>query len=104
MAIKTTTQTFSTPKGLVEGVKVEWSTFSILLMTAPHGFLACGIFDITAINTFGRAAALVESTPDNPIGTLERFMERRVSAVNEKAREKGITIGMSTSEALELLF
>ena len=102
--MRTYTQSFMTGKGLVEGVKLEWETFSLLLVSAPQGFLACGIFDIHAINEYGRAAGLVEGSPENPIGTLERFMERRVAAVNQKASDRGVTEGMSVRKALEALF
>ena len=104
MSIQVTTQTFPTAHGLVEGVKLTWGIFSLLLVTAPRGFLACGIFDLNAIEHFGRAAALVESSPDNPIGTLERFMERKITAVNEGAKRLGVTVGMSVPVALEHMF
>jgi len=104
MAVTTTTQTFATSKGIVEGVKLEWATFSLLLLTAPNGFLACGIFDPGAINKYGRAAAIIDGAPDNPIGTLERCMERTIVRVNEKGAALGMTVGMSVQEALALLF
>jgi len=104
MPAKTIQQNFSLLNGTVEGVRVEWETFSLLLLTAPKGFLACGIFDVDAINSYGRAAALVEGLPDNPIGTLERMMERRITKVNAKIREIGVHEGMAVRDALELLF
>jgi hypothetical protein len=33
------------------------------------------------------AAAIVQSSPENPIGTLERFAERRITTVNENSRK-----------------
>jgi uncharacterized protein YunC (DUF1805 family) len=104
MPAKTTTEQFSLWNGTVEGIKLEWENFSLLLLTAPKGFLACGIFDVDAINAYGRAAALVEGAPDNPIGTLERMMERRIAKTNEKMRSIGIVEGMAVRDALELLF
>jgi len=104
MAIDTETKCFELSKGTVEGAKLKWGCFSLLVLTAPKGFLACGIFDIEAVNAYGCAAGLVEGSPDNPIGTLDRMMERKVAVVNEKAEERGIEKGMSVSEALEHLF
>ncbi|MDD5347277.1 MAG: DUF1805 domain-containing protein [Candidatus Omnitrophica bacterium] len=95
------TKTFATKNGPVEGVQVKWAGFSILLVTGTKGFLACGVFDVAAIDSFGSAAALVESTPANPIGTLERFPNRSVVKVNAKARSLGITEGMAVPEAFE---
>jgi uncharacterized protein YunC (DUF1805 family) len=97
------TKSFNTPKGQLEGVQVKWPGFSILLAASAKGFLACGVFDLAATERFGVAAALVESTPDNPIGTLERFPNRRIMAVNAKARELGIEPGMDVVAAMERL-
>ena len=95
------TRTFATAKGPVEGVQVKWQTFSILLVCGSRGFLGCGVFDVEAIEGFGQAACLVESTPANPIGTLDRFPARKVARVNAKARALGITEGMAVAEAFE---
>jgi uncharacterized protein YunC (DUF1805 family) len=45
----------------------------------------------------------VESTPDNPIGTLERFPDRKVTQANEKARQLGIKAGMSVEDGFALI-
>jgi uncharacterized protein YunC (DUF1805 family) len=104
MAIDTETKEYKVSKGIVEGVKLKWGCFSLLLLTAPKGFLACGIFDLDAINAYGRAAALVEGSPSDLIGTLDRMMERSLSAVNALAYERGLRVGMSVKDSLELLF
>ncbi len=87
------TKTYQTPNGLVKGVQTKWPGFNILLVTGTKGFLACPAIDVDACQRYGVAAALVESTPDNPIGTLERFPERKVTKINTKARELGIKEG-----------
>ena len=97
------TRTFKTPKGLVEGVQTKWAGFNILLVTGPRGFLACPAIDVDACQRYGVAAALVESTPDNPIGTLERFPNRKVTKVNTKAEELGVTEGMNVADAFALI-
>ena len=97
------TKTFNTPNGPVEGLQAKWQGFNILLITGSKGFLACGIFDLEAIDRFGVAAAIPESTPDNPIGTLERFAYRNIKKVNAKAAAMGITPGMPVAEALALI-
>lgn len=95
------TKSFPTSKGPVEGVQVKWPGFSILLVTGSKAFLACGVFDLKALESFNAAAALVESSPQNPIGTLERFPLRKIAAVNARARELGIEAGMPVVEAFE---
>ena len=97
------TKTYQTPKGLVEGVQTKWAGFNILLVTGTKGFLACPVIDIEACDRYGVAAALVESTPVNPIGTLERFADRCVTKANTKAKALGISEGMDVREAFSLI-
>ena len=97
------TKTFQTPNGIVEGVQTKWTGFNILLVTGSKGFLACPAIDVEACQRYGVAAAIVESTPDNPIGTLERFPDRKVTKANAKARALGIKEGMTVSDAFALI-
>ncbi len=97
------TKSYETPNGLVEGVQVKWQGFSILLVTGTKGFLVCGVFDLEKIDSFNAAAAMVESSPDNPIGTLERFPLRKIKTVNRHAEALGIRPGMDVTEAFGLI-
>ena len=97
------TKTFQTPAGMVEGVKVKWTGCSILLVTGSKGFLACPLVDLGACQHYGAAAAMVESTPDNPIGTLERFPNRKVTKANAKAKALGIKEDMDATDAFALI-
>jgi uncharacterized protein YunC (DUF1805 family) len=97
------TKSYETKNGLVEGVQVKWSNFSILLAAGKKAFLTCGVFDLDAIDAFGGAAAIVESTPDNLIGTLERFPNRKITNANSKAKALGITVGMDVKDAFEII-
>ncbi|MHC4664384.1 MAG: DUF1805 domain-containing protein [Planctomycetota bacterium] len=97
------TKTYQTPNGPIEGVQTKWAGFNILLVAGSKGFLACPAIDVDACRRYGVAAALVESTPDNPIGTLERFPNRKVTKVNEKAKALGITEGMNVTDAFALI-
>ena len=97
------TRTFQSSNGPVEGVQTKWAGFSILLVTGSKGFLACPAIDVDACEKYGVAAAIVESTPDNPIGTLERFPNRKVTKANTKAKALGIKEGMNVSEAFALI-
>ena len=97
------TKTYQTPNGPVEGVQAKWEGFNILVVTGTKGFLACPAIDVIACDGYGVAAALVESTPDNPIGTLDRFGNRKVTKVNEKANVLGIKEGMAVADAFALI-
>ena len=101
--METITKSYQTKNGLVEGVQVKWAGFSILLVTGTKGFLACGVFDLEAIEKFGAAAAIPESTPANPIGTLERFPNRKIMKVNARAEALCIRVGMNVRDAFELI-
>ena len=97
------TKTFQTPNGMVEGVQTKWAGFNILLVTGSKGFLACPAIDVEACEGYGVAAAIVESTPDNPIGTLERFANRKITKANAKAQAIGIKAGIAVSDAFALI-
>jgi uncharacterized protein YunC (DUF1805 family) len=97
------TKTYQTLNGPVEGVQTKWAGFNILLVAGSKGFLACPAIDVEACQHYGVAAALVESAPDNPIGTLERFPSRKVTKVNAKAKALGIKEGMSVTDAFAII-
>ena len=97
------TKIYQTPNGIVEGVQTKWVGFNILLAAGTKGFLACPAIDVDACQGYGVAAAIVESTPDNPIGTLERFPDRIVTKANEKASALGIKAGMAVVDAFALI-
>ncbi|MCX5639071.1 MAG: DUF1805 domain-containing protein, partial [Planctomycetota bacterium] len=67
------------------------------------GFLACPAIDVDACERYGVVAAIVESTPANPIGTLERFPARKITKANAKAKTLGIKEGMDVTEAFALI-
>ena len=96
-------KTYQVKNGFVEGIQVKWSNFSILLVAGKKAFLTCGVFDLDAIDAFGGAAAIVESTPDNPIGNLERFPNRKITQVNAKAKALGVAVGMDVKDAFEII-
>jgi uncharacterized protein YunC (DUF1805 family) len=97
------TKTYKTPNGPVEGLQAKWSGFSILLVAGTKGFLACPAIDTEACASYGVAAAIVESSADNPIGTLERFLNRKITKTNAKVRAIGIYEGMDVTDALAVI-
>lgn len=97
------TKTYQTDNGLVEGVQLKWEGFNFLLVASKKALLACGVFDLEALERFSVAAALVESSPDNPIGNLENFPNRKIKKVNPKAEALGIKSGMDVAEAFNLI-
>jgi len=104
LSVHLETKPIETAKGTAEGMVLQWESFSLIAIGAPKGFLTCCIFDLDRINQFGKPAALVESTPDCPIGTLENMVTLNLMAVNSEAEALGLKVGMPVSKALELLF
>lgn len=96
-------KTYETVNGPVEGVQVKSPVFSILMAGGKKGTLVCGVFDVDKMDGFSMPAAIVESTPVNPIGTLERFPNRKISKVNSHARKLGISEGMEVIEAFTVI-
>jgi len=97
------TKEYQTSNGFVEGVQAKWAGFNILLVAGAKGFLACPAIDVEACQRYGVAAAIVESTPDNPIGTLDRFGSRKITKVNAEAKTLGIKEGMPVTDAFALI-
>jgi uncharacterized protein YunC (DUF1805 family) len=97
------TRTFQTSNGQVEGVCVKWPDFSLLMVTGTKGFLACPAIDVDACASYGKAAAIVESSADNPIGTLERFCKRKITKANGNARSLGVTEGAVAQDVFALI-
>ena len=104
MAVNLETRPIATSRGIAEGIVLKWESFSLLLIGAPKGFLGCCIFDLDITQGFKMPCALVESAPGNPIGTLDRMLQRKIMSVNEEGKNLGIEVGMSVPEALEKLF
>lgn len=96
-------KTYETRNGDVEGVQVKWEGFSLLLVTGSKACLCCGVFDIAAFEKFNYPAALVESSPENPIGNLENFPNRVIKVANSLAVELGIVPGLDVNEAFALI-
>ena len=93
-----------TSKGVALGMRIEWDSGSMVFVTAPRGWMGCGIFDIEAANMWNQAVVLVESWPGFEVGPVERLITRKIMKVNEAAAALGITVGMEAMEALELMF
>jgi uncharacterized protein YunC (DUF1805 family) len=81
-----------------EFVHVPTHKTHILLIKAAGGFLGCGYFDVSVANRVGDAAAIVTG-----VKTVEQMLVASVVRVSDRAREAGVTEGMSGREALLIL-
>jgi uncharacterized protein YunC (DUF1805 family) len=70
----------------------------ILLIQGGKGFLGCGYFKVEAADTLGEAVAIVSG-----VSNYEEMCQARIIKVSAKARDLGISEGMSGEEALQRL-
>lgn len=85
--------------GVALGIKVELGKAPLLVIRAERGFVMCGYLNVAAANALGEAAARVSG-----VSSFEDVLEARIIEVSDKAKEQGITEGMTGREALEKMF
>lgn len=93
-----------TKKGVIQGCQLKWTNSWLFVIDAPKGSIVCGSFDINALNSFGLASAKIVPEPGNPAYNIDEFIGRKITDVNELARQMGVKIGMSIEEAAELMY
>lgn len=81
-----------------ETVHIPTEKTNILLVKAADGFLGCGYFDVNVANRVGDAVAIVTG-----VKTIDEVLAAPVVRLSDRAREAGITEGMSGRDALKLL-
>lgn len=86
-----------------EGYVIPLGTVNLVFIKTEEGMIGCGAFDITALEQFGVPAAKMKPVAGPSITSIDEILEAVVREVNEPAAERGITIGMTGKEALELL-
>lgn len=94
-------RTLSFSDGDVIGHSHRWAGGQYCSITTPVGIVGCGIYDLSVADEFGMAFALAKGTPDKPLVQPEDILEARISGVSQKAREYGISEGMTGREAVE---
>ena len=80
------------------GVLVPTQHSCVLMIQGGKGFLGCGYFQIETANKLNEAVAIVRG-----VKNFQDMLEARVTQVSEKAKELGLTEGMTGKEALNLL-
>ncbi|GEP45359.1 YunC family protein [Brevifollis gellanilyticus] len=81
-----------------ESVHVPTERTNILLVKAAGGFVGCGYFDIAVANRVGDAVAIVTG-----VKTIDDLLAAPIVRLSDRAREAGVTEGMSGRDALLLL-
>lgn len=81
-----------------ESVHVPTERTNILFVKAAGGFVGCGYFDIAVANRVGDAVAIVTG-----VKTIDDLLAAPIVRLSDRAREAGITEGMSGRDTLLLL-
>ncbi|MFN0075978.1 MAG: YunC family protein [Prosthecobacter sp.] len=81
-----------------ESVHIPTAKTNILLVKAASGFVGCGYFDVTVANRVGDAVAIVTGVKD-----IDQLLAAPIVRLSDRARELGVTEGMSGRDALKLL-
>ncbi len=84
--------------GDARGASLDLGPVKMVYARKSGGFLGCGIFDVAVLDRFGVAAANVRG-----VSTVEDLLAGSVSRVNDAAAAKGVRVGMTGREALELM-
>ena len=80
------------------GVKVRMHNASLVLILGKKGYVMCGYLNMDAAERLGDAACMVTG-----VDTFDDVLSARIKAVSAKAKELGISEGMTGREALEML-
>jgi len=86
-----------------DGYVIPLGPVNLVCVITDSGMVGCGAFDVTALDNFGYPAARVRSIKGSSILTIDDLLSGVVKDVNAEALRRGVKIGMSGREALDLL-
>ena len=81
-----------------EGFSVATEHTGVLLIKAKHGLLGCGYFSTATADKVGDALAVVTG-----VGSFDDMLAAQVKVVSAAAAARGVKVGVTGREALELL-
>lgn len=87
----------------IQACQLKWESSWLFLIDAPRGIITCGSFDIGALNSFKLAAAKVFPKPGEESHSIEEFITKKITHVNELAAKLGVKEGQTIKEAIEKL-
>ncbi len=100
---KVITQAVTIDAGSATGLGVEWEGGQLVIIGAEKGLVACGAIDVKVMDKFNAVVAVAKGTPQSPLKTPDDLLAAKIVDATSKAKECGVTIGMSGKEALEKL-
>lgn len=86
-----------------DGYIIPLGTINLVSVVTDSGMVGCGVFDVQALDAFGYPAAKARRAGEGLIATVDDLLNGIIKEVNEAARKRGVSIGMSGKEALALM-
>lgn len=87
--------------GSAIGISNRWTKGQYCSILTSTGIVGCGIYDVRTAGEFGQAIAIARGTPAQPLVEPEDLFDAKIVDMTPRAKELGITIGMSGREAVE---
>ena len=89
--------------GSAIGFSKRWQGGQYCSILTEHGIVGCGIYDLATAAEFSQAVAIAKGTPECPLVEPEDLLDAKIVGATPLARELGIEVGMTGSEAVERL-
>jgi len=86
-------------KGTALGLKMDMEHAPLLVIRAECGFVMCGYLNIGITDKLGDVAVRVTG-----VKSFEDVLNARAADISEAAKKRGITVGMTAKEALNMMF
>jgi uncharacterized protein YunC (DUF1805 family) len=86
-----------------EGFIIPLGPVNLVFAKTNAGMIACGAFDVMALDKYGYPAVKMRSADGKPLGDVDGLLSGLVREANTAARKRDISIDMSGKQALELL-
>ena len=91
------------PKKKAQGFVIPLGPANLVAIKTDVGLVGCGAFDVAALDSFSYPAAKVRPSLGPSIVDTDDILSGIVKEANRSAMGRGITVGMTGREALELL-
>lgn len=90
-------------KKKAQGFVIPFGPVNLVMVKTDTGMVGCGMFDVSALDSFSFPAAKIRPASGASIETIDDLMKGVVKEANRSAMGRGIKNGMTARQALELL-
>jgi uncharacterized protein YunC (DUF1805 family) len=90
-------------KKTAQGYVIPFGPVNLVTVLTDVGMVGCGMFDVSALDSFSFPAAKVRPAAGPSIVDIDDVLKGIVKEANRSAMGRGIKNGMTGRQALELL-